>query len=78
MVLMRVRLELLEKDVAYRFGISQPSVSRILHKWLPILATQLSFLVTWSRREELRKTLPAYFRESFPKCSVIIDCFEIL
>ena len=53
MILMRVRLELLEKDVAYRFGISQPSVSRILHKWLPVLATWLSFLVTWPRREEL-------------------------
>ena len=77
MVLMRLRLGLLEQDVLYRFGISQSSVSRILHKWLPVLATRLSFLVTWPRREELRKTLPACFRESFPKCSVVIDCFEI-
>ena len=46
MVLMRLRLGLLKQDLAYKFGISQPSVSRILHKWLPILATQLSFLVT--------------------------------
>ena len=75
MILMR--LGLLEEDFAYRFGISLPFVSRILHKWLPILAIRLSFLVTWPRREELRKTLPACFRESFPKCSVIIDCFEI-
>ena len=77
MILMRLRLGLLKEDLAYRFGISQPFVSRILHKWLPILATRLSFLVTWPRREELRKTLPACFRESFPKFSVIIDCFEI-
>ena len=46
MVLMRLRLVLLEQDLAYKFGASQPSVSRILHKWLPILATWLSFLVT--------------------------------
>ena len=59
MILMRLRLRLLEQDVAYRFGISQPSVSRNLHKWLPILATRLSFLVAWTRREELGKTLPA-------------------
>ena len=72
MILMRVRLELLEKDVAYRFGISQPSVSRILHKWLPVLATWLSFLVTWPRREELQKTIPACFRESFPKSSTVL------
>ena len=77
MILMRFRLGLLEQDLAYRFGISQPSVSRILHKWLPIVATRLSFLVTWPKMEKLRKTLPACFRESFPKCSVIIDCFEI-
>ena len=77
MILMRLRLGLLKEDLAYRFGISQPFVSRILHKWLPILATRLSFLVTWPRREEPRKTLPACFRESFPKRSVIIECFEI-
>ena len=77
MVLMRLKLGLLEQDLAYRFGISQASVSRILHKWLSILATRLSFLVTWPRREELRKILPACFSESFPECSVIIDCFEI-
>ena len=52
MILMRLRLGLL-KDLAYRFGIIQSSVSRTLHKWLPILATRLSFLVTWPRREEL-------------------------
>ena len=70
---MRLRLGLLEQDLAYRFGISQLSVSRILHKWLPILITRLSFLVTWPKREELRKTPPACFRESFPKYYVIID-----
>ena len=38
-ILMRLSLGLLEQDLAYTFGISQPSVSRILHKWLPVLAT---------------------------------------
>ena len=44
---------------------------------MPILTTWLSFLVTWPRREELWKALPACFLESFPKCFVIIDCFQI-
>ena len=77
MILMRLRLGLLERDLAYRFDISQPSLSKILLEWLPILATRLSFSVTRTRREELWKALPACFRESFPKFSVIIDCFEI-
>ena len=72
MILMRLRLGLLEQDLTYRFGISQPSVSSILHNWLPILATRLSFLVTWPRREELQKTIPACFRESFPKSSTVL------
>ena len=71
---MRLRLRLLEQDLGYRFGISQSSVSRILHKWLSILVTQLSFLVTCPRREELWKTLLPCFRD---QCSVIIDCFDI-
>ena len=29
---MRLRLGLLEENLAYRFGIGQPSVSSILHK----------------------------------------------
>ena len=77
MILMRLPLGLLERDLAYRFDISQLSLSKILLEWLPILATRLSFSVTRTRREELWKALPACFRESFPKCSVIIDCFEI-
>ena len=32
MILMRLRLGLLEENLAYRFGIGQPSVSSILHK----------------------------------------------
>ena len=34
---MTLRQGLLEQDLAYRFGVGQPSVSRILQKWLPIL-----------------------------------------
>ena len=40
MILMSLGLGLLEKDLEYRFGISQPSVYRILHKWLLIWSTR--------------------------------------
>ena len=70
-------LGLLEQDFAYTFGTGEPSASRILHKRLPTLATRLSLLVTWPRREEIRKTHRTCFREFFSRCSVIIDCFEI-
>ena len=41
MVMIKLRLNLEEKDLAYRFGISQPSVSRIFRKWIAIMAERL-------------------------------------
>ena len=38
MVMMRLRLDLLETDLAQRFGVSDTQVSRILSHWLPCLA----------------------------------------
>ena len=77
MVLMRLRLGLLEDDLAFRFGIDQSNVSRILNKWLCVLSQRLSFLITWPERDQLRKTMPSCFLESFDKCAVILDCFEL-
>ncbi|XP_065671652.1 uncharacterized protein LOC136089529 [Hydra vulgaris] len=76
-VLMKLRLNLLEQDIAYRFGISKPTVSRIFEKWLLVMARRLSFLIKWPERDILRRTMLTCFREFFPKCIVIIDCFEI-
>ena len=76
-VLMKLRLNLLEQDVAYRFGINQPTVSRIFEKWLLVMARRLSFSIKLPERDILRRTMPTCFREFFPKCIVIIVCFEI-
>lgn len=34
-------------------------------------------LVFWPDREEVQRTLPMSFRDTFPSCIAIIDCFEI-
>uniref|UniRef100_A0A7M5WV33 Transposase Helix-turn-helix domain-containing protein n=1 Tax=Clytia hemisphaerica TaxID=252671 RepID=A0A7M5WV33_9CNID len=57
-VLMRLRLGLLEQDLAYRFGVSQPTISRIINRWIGVMATRLEFLIHWPEREQLRKTMP--------------------
>ena len=66
-----------EKDLAYRFGISQPSVSRIFRKWIAIMAERLRPLIYWPDRAELRETMPIAFRKFFPKCVCILDCTEV-
>ena len=77
MVLMRLRLGLLEEDLAYRFGIDQSNVSRIITKWLNVMSQRLHFLIAWPERDQLRKTMPSCFLENFKKCAVILDCFEV-
>ncbi|XP_066916748.1 uncharacterized protein [Clytia hemisphaerica] len=76
-VMMRLRFGLLEEDLAYRFGVAQSTISRILSRWIGVMATRFSFLIQWPEREQLRKTMPACFLENFEKCAVILDCFEV-
>ena len=62
-VLMKLRLNLFDKDLAYRFGISQPIVSRYFMKWIDIMFLRLQSLVKWPGREELQLTMPVTFRK---------------
>ena len=77
LVLMKLRLNLGDQDLAYRFGISQSTVSQYFAKMIELLYVRLSCLVYWSERNELMKTMPMEFRKHFKKCVVIIDCFEV-
>ena len=79
LVLMRLRLNLPPiQDLAYRFGVSKSSVSRIFLSLIHVLYIRLKPLIYWPTREELQCTIPNEFRQYFGrKVAVIIDCFEI-
>ena len=78
MVLMKLRLNVPHQDLAYRFGVSQSTVSRTFAHWLFIMDVRLSPLIRWPGREELWRTMPQCFKFSFgTKTTVIIDCFEV-
>ena len=77
MVLMKLRLNLEERDLAYRFGIHQSTVSRIFKKWIALMARQLAPLIQWPTTDEVRTTMPMAFRKFFWKCICIIDCTEV-
>ena len=78
MVLVKLRLAVPHLVLAYRLKISSSSVSRILVSWLTVMDLRLSPLIKWPSREELYKTMPKCFLDSFGrKITVIIDCFEI-
>ena len=73
MVLVRLRLALLEKDLAHRFNISVTSVSHILTTWIIFLNQQLRPLITFPSRTVIQRHMPAQFKAD---TRIIIDCTE--
>ncbi|KAM7406911.1 hypothetical protein PAMA_002891 [Pampus argenteus] len=78
LTLMRLRLDLRNQDLAYRFGIKVGMVTRTVHRMVNIMSSTLvPTAVFWPSRAELRKNLPAALRSSYPDCAVIVDCFMV-
>ncbi len=78
LVLMRLRLNLSLQDLAHRFNISKTTASTYFAKWIDVMFVRLSrnFMI-WPTKEALAMSTPTYFRQKFPGCVSIIDCFEI-
>ena len=77
LVLIRLRLGLFLQDLANRFRISPSLASRIFQKWLGVMCTCLSFLISWPVREINQQNMPAVFKQLHLNCRCIIDCSEI-
>lgn len=78
LTLIRLRLDLKNQDLAYRFGVKVSTVTKTVHSVVNIMSTTLvPTTVFWPSREELRKNLPSAFRSSYPDCAVIMDCFRV-
>ncbi|KAM9802483.1 uncharacterized protein ACBT44_014762 isoform 2-T2 [Syngnathus typhle] len=78
LTLMRLRLDLRNRDLAYRFGVKVGSVVRTVHHVVNIMSSTLvPTAVFWPSRSELRKNLPVALRSSCPDCAVIVDCFTV-
>ena len=76
--LMRLRLNLTLKDLAYRFEVSNSTVSSVFIELTDVLFIYLRQLIKWPLREQIWKTTPNCFRKHFgTKVVVIIDCFEV-
>ena len=75
--LMKLRLNLNNEDIGYRFAIHPSTVSRTITAVLDILYEKLKPLILWPSREDRERTMPMCFRKHCPSCAVIIDCFEL-
>ena len=68
---------LFEQDLAYRFGISQSTVSRIINTWINLLFLQFKNIPLWPPRDLVLLTMPKCFKEKYPHTRVIVDATEI-
>ena len=76
---MRLRLGLLNEDLADRFGISATVCSNTFKTWVRLLSTTLGkVLVCWLPRENIRDNLPEIFKKNgYLSLRCIIDCAEV-
>ncbi|XP_068713323.1 uncharacterized protein [Montipora foliosa] len=78
MVLMKLRLNIPFQELAYRFQVSLPTVSRLFSSWLTVMDSRLSPLIYWPDINQLWETMPMCFQQAFgKKVTVVIDCFEV-
>ncbi len=77
MTLMKLRLNLREGDIAFRFKVAQCTVSQILSTWIPFLARELEGFIYWPSQEETFRYYPQCFHKYKGCVRCIIDCTEI-
>ena len=77
LTLVRLRLGLMEQDLAFRFGISQSTVSRITTTWINFIYLKLKELPLWMPRVLVQANMPEQLMKQYPTTRVIVDATEI-
>ena len=76
-LLMRLRLNLLEWDLAFRFNVSEATISRMLNRWINFCYLRLGSLPIWPTWERVEESMPDCFQQAYPTTYCVIDATEI-
>ena len=75
--LIRLRQGFPVQDLAFRFSVSESTVSSIFTTWVKFMCKELQWLILWPDRSIIQRNMPDMFLKYYPKCRVIIDCTEV-
>ncbi|XP_077557369.1 uncharacterized protein LOC144172582 [Haemaphysalis longicornis] len=75
--LMKLRLNLPFKDLAYRFGVTRKTISRSFRMVLQAVHHLCKGLIVFSSPEICRSWLTEKEKKNFPHLRTIIDCTEV-
>ena len=77
LTLIKLRLALRERDLAYRFGISTSTVSKYFITWVCFLYCHLREIEWMPTVEQVKASLPHSFKEKYCDTYAIIDGTEV-
>ncbi|CAN8026773.1 unnamed protein product [Ixodes persulcatus] len=77
LLLVRLRLGLFEKDLAYRFRVSMATVSKVCITWISYMYVHLAQLDLWLPRAAVDDAMPPAFKEQYSSTRVILDATEV-
>ena len=78
LTIMKLRLNLNNYHLAFRFSVSTVTVGRVFSRWIGAMDVRLSPLVRWPERESVQRTMPYCFQRHYGlQVTSIIDCFEL-
>ena len=66
-----------EQHLAYFYGVSLTTISKILSKWIPVMYRRFRLLNIWPSKENSLNTMPCSIAMKLPDMHVIIDCTEM-
>ena len=75
--MVRLHLGLFEQDIAYRFRVSQSTISRIAITWINLLYLQFKQIPLWPPKALSVSNMPKEFQKKYPSTRVVIDATEI-
>ena len=77
LTLIKLRLNVLERDLAIRFGISISVVSKYFITWVNFLYCHLNEIQWMPQVAQVKSTLRHAFKDKYPNTYLILDATEI-